>query len=364
MLRRGALTMLMYLTPDGITPFGGRSDQFAFREAAVAALCEFEAKRYAGHQNPTLAGAFKRQARRSVMATQRWLRMTPLRHIKNAFDPGRVWGTDGYGHYSVYSLLTSSLLGLAAMFADESIEEFVTPAEVGGFTIELNPAFHKVYSNCRGMYVSVDTSADLHYNATGLGSIQRMGVPTEAALAMPFTATPEFRLEREYYPKRPAAIGVEWQHGETWHRLAEQSSGVQAKSSILEDTPQRQRFRIVYNTPVGAIDEEYTLSDGQVQLQTTVRLPDGSPPTNCRMLIPIIQTDGQARSTVDVGQEKAIVRYRDAQYTIHYPPAAKAVVEDGDFGNRNGVYRLLAIDYAGPSATVTLQLNVASEQQE
>lgn len=85
-LRRGGLTQLLFLSPDGLVPFGGRSSQFHFQEAIISALCELEAQRYAP-TDPQLAGAFKRQAHLSARSVQRWLvGMTPFRHLKQ-FSP-------------------------------------------------------------------------------------------------------------------------------------------------------------------------------------------------------------------------------------------------------------------------------------
>ena len=62
MLRRGALTMLLCLSPTGEAPFGGRSNQQNFNEATIALICEFEASRYQKRGNHELAGVFKRAA--------------------------------------------------------------------------------------------------------------------------------------------------------------------------------------------------------------------------------------------------------------------------------------------------------------
>ena len=61
LLRRGGITTLFFVSPDGYAPFGGRSGQFNFQEGIISALCEIEAERYK-QRYPLLAGAFKRQA--------------------------------------------------------------------------------------------------------------------------------------------------------------------------------------------------------------------------------------------------------------------------------------------------------------
>ena len=186
LLRRGGLATLLFVSPQGFVPYGGRSSQFCFQEAIVSALCELEARRHR-KSDPALAGAFKRQARLSALSMKRWmLEMTPWRHLKNGFPPEARHGLDTYGEYSVYSLLISSFLGLAALYADDTIEEAPCPSERGGFVFELSPAFHKVFANCGRTYVEIDTNADPRYDAGGLGRFTRDGVPLELGLGMPF----------------------------------------------------------------------------------------------------------------------------------------------------------------------------------
>ncbi|WP_431213920.1 hypothetical protein ACQ86N_03245 [Puia sp. P3] len=154
--------MLHFTSPDGLAPFGGRSSQFNFQEGIIAALCELEAKRYKT-TDIQLAGAFRRQAHLSAQSIRRWVMdMQPLRHIKNGFPPGSLHGIDEYGKYSVYSLYCSSVLGLAALYADDSIEEAPCPSETGGYVLELSPAFHKVFASTASSQIEIDTEADPH----------------------------------------------------------------------------------------------------------------------------------------------------------------------------------------------------------
>ena len=71
LLRRGGLTMLLFTSPDGLAPFGGRSGQFLFQEGIIAGLCELEATRYKT-TDKKLAGAFKRQAHISALSLLLW----------------------------------------------------------------------------------------------------------------------------------------------------------------------------------------------------------------------------------------------------------------------------------------------------
>jgi hypothetical protein len=350
-LRRGALTSLLFVTPDGLVPFGGRSDQFHFRETAVAVLCELEALRYR-ESNPALAGAFKRQAHISTRATRRWLvEMQPHRHLKNGFPPLANWGTDRYGFYSVYSLLTSSLLGLAALFADDSIPEAPCPAEIGGFTLQLMPAFHKVFANCQQTFLTIDTAADFHHNATGLGSLQCAGCPTELALAMPFTPSPDYNLEPAYLPIEPLAIGPMWQRNGHWQSLSALSAGLESQLEMLVDQPDRQEFQLTYQAGDTTVLEQYRLAAGRLVLRARV---DGA--EAIRMRVPLLSSDGDEQARLHFSQATVQVTYRGSTYTVHYPPGALATLDLAPVGNRNGIYRLLVIEVTGPEIEVTLEM--------
>lgn len=45
-LRRGGITTLFFVSPNGEAPYGGRSNQYNFNEITLALICEFEANRY------------------------------------------------------------------------------------------------------------------------------------------------------------------------------------------------------------------------------------------------------------------------------------------------------------------------------
>ena len=111
---------------------------------------------------------------------------SPPRHIKNSFPPETRFGCENYAKPSVYNLFTASCLGLAWQFADDSIAESPAPAEIrAGYVLEMAPAFHKIFATVGDTQIEIDTAADLHYDATGLGRFTRAGAPLELALSVP-----------------------------------------------------------------------------------------------------------------------------------------------------------------------------------
>ncbi|HOS44144.1 MAG TPA: hypothetical protein PK794_10670, partial [Armatimonadota bacterium] len=335
--------------------YGGRSSQFHFQEAIIAALCELEARRYRT-DDPRLAGAFKRQAHRSMLAVRRWLaEMQPFRHIKNGFPPADEFGRDPYGHYSVYSLLCASFFGLAALFADDGIAEAPCPAEIGGFLFTLPDAFHKVFATCAGTHVEIDLRADAKYDATGLGRFTVTGAPLELGPGMPCTATPGYVLPERYRNGVSLALGPAWPEGEGWQTLAALSEGLEAACTVERETPEETAFRVTYRHEDTAITEAYTLAEGRLGIVSAVRKGDRAV-ERIRFQVPLLHTDGAAASVITHAPGCVRVAYRGAMLTVQYDPAYRAWIDETPVANRNGVYQTLVLEVPGHEITVELRL--------
>jgi hypothetical protein len=351
LLRRGALTHLLFCSAEGYVPFGGRSSQFHFQEAIIAALCELEARRYAA-AHPALAGAFKRQAHLSARAVARWLSLSPPRHLKNGFPPEASFGIDPYGEYSVYLLLAASFFGLAALFADDTIAEAPCPAEVGGYAVALAPAFHKVFATVGDTQVEIDTRGQAGHDATGLGRFCRTGVPIELGLSMPITAAPSYRLPEAYRSPVNLAIGPAWRCGDTWHRLAEYTEGPDAKVHA-DAAPEAVAVTMTYATPAGEVTEAYRLREGVLDYRVVVA---GEEIEAIRLLVPLLVSDGEAESAIQVCDGVATVSYRGATLAVRYAAGLSATLDDATVANRNGLYRCLVLECPGTTISATLAL--------
>ncbi|MHB9130514.1 MAG: hypothetical protein ACYDBB_05405 [Armatimonadota bacterium] len=343
LLRRGGLSLLLFASPEGYAPYGGRSSQLHFQEAIISALCEWEARRYK-KSNPRLAGAFKRQAHLSTRAVSRWMEMHPFRHIKNGFPPGDRYGTDPYGHYAVYGLLAASFWGLAALFADDDIEEAPCPAEMGGYVFHLPDAFHKVFATCRGTHIAVDTRADFAYDATGLGRFHRAGVPLELGLGMPFTATPHYRIPDDQRPGTNGAISPEWFDGERWWCLADLNEGITSTIEIHRQSPEEVSLTLTYrHTASGVtVHEHYTLHEGELAIKLKV-MRDTEPVDAVGFRVPLLVTDGDQHSVMHQQPGSVTVTYRGAYLRVMYRADLSAQLDNTVVGNRHGKYRNLVL---------------------
>lgn len=352
LLRRGALAELLYASPDGYAPFGGRSAAFNLQECLFAAVGELEARRYRT-ANPLLSRVFKRHARLGARAVQRWVEMTPFRHLKNGFPPENLHGCERYGNYAVYGCFSAGCLGLAALFADESIGEAATPAEIGGYVFKLEPAFHKVFLVAGGTQLEIDTAGDPKYDATGLGRFHRVGVPLELGVSMPFPATPHFKLPEHLTSKEPVSIGPAWKVGGRWTSTA----GLENQTHTIRTAEPSDGVAITLDwlLPDVTVHESYTLQAGQAKLKAAVTRKDNQPVEAIRYLVPLLETDGDAKSTIELDNGRATVTYRGATFTVTFPPEALAALGDA-IANRNGAYRPLYIEQPGGVIEVTLRL--------
>ncbi len=343
-LRRGGLTTLLFVSPEGYVPYGGRSAQFNFQEAMTAALCELEARRYKS-SNPELAGAFKRQAHLGVEQTRLWLEESPIRHIKNRFPPETQHGCDPYGQYSVYSLLASSFLGLAALYADDSIEERPAPSELGGYVLEVSPAFHKVFASCQGSYVEIDTEADPHYDATGIGRVLLKGIPPPLPLAAPFPAHPKIIMAKgSEAPEQPMALGPEWDEDGKPKRLAEWGAGCKRKLNVIAKGKELVEFEIVYVKGPLRISERIAVDAKGVRIRCAATR-DGKPLEGLRYIVPVLESDGKLKAESTMSDGKAETAFQGAKVSVEHNCGAGELRKEL-FANRNGVYKALALTQA------------------
>ncbi len=356
-LRRGALTMLLTLSPTSETPYGGRSNQQNFGEATAALIFEREASRHKKEGNMKLAGAFKRSARQAVLSTRRWLDQKPVRFIKNEFPPSTEHGRQKtYGFYSAYSLLIASQLGFASLLADPAIPECLAPAEIGGYAVRLADSFHKIFATCRGYHLEIDTRADFDYDATGLGRLHKAGVPTETALSTPITATPAF-LTSVPAPPRNVALGPGWRTGGQTRWLAGMSKEIsEVRFESLEESPDRVRFRVNYRGDLGCreVVEDYRLDRDGVSINFQIQ-------GDCESIyiqVPLIVTDGRHESRIIKGEDLFNVEYMGHTYRVRSSAPEKVEVRFEEFQapNRNAIYRVGYFEAKGNAIACHLSL--------
>lgn len=374
LLRRGGLTTLLTVAPNGQAAFGGRSNQFHHMEGMIACIAEYEAKRYARSGDRLLAGAFKRLGRSAVSATMRWWREQPFKHLKNSFDPVTRHGQDRSGQYSVYGVLAANLYGVAYHMADESIGETTPlPAEIGGYAVHLPDAFHKVFATAGGYHVEIDSRADLHYDATGLGRLMKRGVPAEVGLSSPLCGTPAY-FSAVPDAGRHAAIGPVWRReGDgNWMSLAGQSEAVAAFAMRPGDmSAARVEFETEWRGELNGccrIEQRFALDSDGV---TVICRLEAESPLQWGFLVPLLKSDGAVLSRIAHTNSQFMLRRQGYRYKVALCPDSAgnytATLAPGPTAwlpergaNRNGVYvfGLFAGTAAATSAEIRLHFSL------
>ncbi|TBL81806.1 hypothetical protein [Paenibacillus thalictri] len=368
LLQQGGLCTLLLQSAAFELPYGGRSNQYLFNEALIAANCEYEAVRYARLGDHATAGAFKRSARLAARSVRRWLELDPPRHIKNGFPPGSKFGTEFYGYYDKYMATLGSFIYIAFLFADDTIEEQPCPAETGGYVWETSPAFHKIVANAGGYSVQLDTKADPHYDATGFGRIHKAGVPTELALSGPCPGDPQYVLP-DGVPAQSLAIGPGWiaQQGQVTY-LAELSEELEHKLSSISQEEDRVEFKVRYTGEAlhqGALIEHYVLDKNGVRYMA--EREEAGP---LFMRVPLFSSNGTHTSLVDITD---IRDHADSscefshQATVKIPRWVYKVEFDGEplldstaRGNRNGLYTVLELQ---GRSSLRIQLSLGEDTE-
>ncbi|MEK3725994.1 hypothetical protein [Paenibacillus sp. FSL H8-0034] len=343
MLKKAGLSTLFMQSASGEFPYGGRSNQFLFNEALIAANAEYEACRYKELGDLKTAGAFKRSARLAVQSIMRWLEQDPPRHLKNLYPIDSKIGTEFYGYYDKYMATLGSFIYIAFLFADDEIDELPCPAETGGFIWETSPAFHKVFANVAGYSLQIDTKADHHYDSTGLGRIHRAGVPSELGLSTPCTATPSYQLPNGVQAMN-LAIGPGWkdENGQLVF-LSDLSVGLEHRLHVQEISPTRLVFELEYFgaalTGCRSVTECYTISESAVSISAEI---DSLESAEMVYRIPLLQTTGGDHTQVVENSDLIEVRLGSYAFTIQSAASMKQLGETT--ANRNGQYGILQIE--------------------
>lgn len=341
LLDKGDFVTLLETAPGGEAPFGGRSSQFYYQEAILCALCEAAANKYKSSE-PRLAGTFKRQAHRSAAAAGFGFcrKDGSMFHIKNRFPPDTRHGCDDYGQFSVYSLLTASLLAAAVNFADDSIAEAPAPSEIGGFGFAVTGTFEKAFLNANGGFLQFDLLADPKYDATGLGRVLLEGMPWGLLPVLPFSAKPNYiRIPDLPAADYPASIAPEWvdSRGKI-RRLAEKSTSLPGVMEVLSGDTCQVRYdyegvRVCYRASLP--------KPGVLKLRVTLE----GDFTDASLAIPILENDGELHLETEETDNGLRVRFPGGELWIR--GGNNRFRAAGTVVNRTGSYRLRYLPFDG-----------------
>lgn len=315
----------------GELPFGGRSNQFIHNEPMLISYFELEATRYARKGNMEKAGKFKAAAELGAKKTLEYLELKPISHIKNRYDIETHIGCEPYGYFNKYMITVASNIYIAYLFADDSIVPTVSEAEKGGYVISTSDNFHKTFLNAGGYFLELDTNADLHYDAKGLGRVHKKDCSSFVCISMPFPATPNYCLEKG----NPSAMSIccYAENGEEILLGAE----AQAEYSLLDSKATDDTAEAIFNCKLSesiTVKEKYSLSENGLDITL-------SGAENIGFMLPVFDFDGANNTVVTVNEKSVSTKYNGSVCTYSF----NGFLSDDFkfFYNRNGRYRVYSL---------------------
>jgi len=363
--RAGATTLLM-LSPCGWAPFGGRSNALLHNEAMTAFICERQANREHARSRAHAAAAFKEAALRAARAAEPFAAQTPLRFIKNLFDPSTRHGKDAnYGEYSNYALLAASLFARTALLTDDAIPTAASSPPSKGCVANLWPAFHKTFAAAGAAHVEIDTRCQPGYDATGLGRFHRAGAPPQLALPAPIAAAPKY-IVHNAATDRAVAIGPCWRTAAgDWQSLAQMSDEIeQVEFERLDAPPGQVAWRLAWflasggarPNPVTSVRQEYRLAPDQLHIRAAAT----GLFTRFGFEIPCFTTAGGPEAETKISNTSLTVSYAGWVFAATVPDAASPTLAPEPRANRHALYRIARFETTRPAIEITLALRPAT----
>ena len=326
----------------GEIPYGGRSNQFLHNESFYAALCEFYADFFKKRNDLKKAGMFKRAAKIAIESIIPWLDEDIMYHIKNRYPIETTYGCEGYGYYDKYMITTASWFYLAYAMADDSIEEVVCPSENSVYISETSPYFHKIFMKYGDYFLEIDTNADRHYDASGLGRIHKRGVPSAICLSVPFSKEPNYTVDIENPSFLSICGGIKTEDGYIY------SFDEKVKYKLTEKEITDSSAKIRLECKYGSISyyETITVSENGVEFTSEGK-------GELEILFPVFEFDGKVNTDISFTDNSAEVLYKGhkCRYT-----ADKIKEKNQIFANRNGHYKA-ACAYGKNCVTLKIEIN-------
>lgn len=325
-LKKSALLTLDMLSPSGEIPFGGRSNQFLHNEPWACVIFEYEAKRYVSLGEYELSARFKTAAEKALSVTEKWLSLSPIRHIKNRYPTETGYGCEHYAYFDKYMITTASNLYAAYTVCDSSIEVRQV-VDTMPCVAKTTDAFHKLFMKGFGYGLEFDLDADLHYDANGLGRLHFSGAPSALCLSTPCPKNPNFSVGEAYCTAFSLCSAVRC--GDGWLLGADEESKYELKE--LASEPELVRAELLCKFKSGAeCNELFELWCDGVSVSVTGVGELG-------FALPAFDFDGCEHTKIFFADGELSVKY--GGYECTYITDGKIIDLNKTAFNRNGRYR-------------------------
>lgn len=279
--KAGGLTLLMQ-SVSGECAFGGRSNGFLHNECILAAVLEFEARRYKREGDFALASRFGTAADKAVSALEKGLSERPVSHVKNRFPTESHYGCEGYAYFDKYMITVASFSFLAYLFSEETEKGEETD---GVFLTSCH--FHKLFMKKGGISLEFDLNADAHYDASGLGRVQLEGAPSCICISSPCPDEHAFEVNESEGIALSFGVGAIENGKPVFSKRYEVLEAGKDTSVLLSDG-----VKSVYKITENGVEIEVS-GDGEIAL-----------------MLPAFYFDGKEYTEIAQGESTLEIRYR------------------------------------------------------
>lgn len=314
----------------GDIAFGGRSNQFLHNQMWTAADYEYTASEYAKAGDMEKAGEFKAAAGLSAQNILPLLRKDDIHHIKNYYPVDSMTGCEDYGYFNKYMITLASMAYFAYLFADDSIVPTVPPCRKNAYIAKTSDDFHKVIANGFGYTLEFDTNADTHYDANGLGKINKINCPETICISVPFPSA-ESKYKTEFANPRPMSLCVYTENGGKTLYGADAAFSFSYLGQKTGKDFICAEFESAF--PNQSIIQTYRISENGIDISQ-----NGG--ENTGFCLPVLECDGRNLTEITESANKLKVKYQ--HHVCEYTFCAKAK-NFTLYSNRNGRYRVYKV---------------------
>lgn len=323
---------ILFQSVTGEMPYGGRSMQCLHNEMWLAADFEYHATRLK-YINPALAGRFK-MAAQLAYENMLWSLEHYNSHVKNCYPPIKNYGCESYAYFDKYMVTAASAAYMAYLLADDEIE----PSQLREkYCVSPTKNFHKIFVKAFDWFVEIDTDADYHYDANGIGRIHKKDCPPTIALSVPFPGK-----EALYYTENKNSVPMSLCCFVERGKKTFYGSVFEPNGSATMET--KDCISVLFERRMGDIDfeETYTVTKDSLVLSHNAG-------ENAGFMLPVISFDGKNYSLITQTKSEISVKYMNHICTYSF---VGRIAEDYNFYNRNGEYKVYKV-YTD-SVTITM----------
>ena len=352
-LDNGAVTSLFLQNSCGAMPIGGRTGMHLWGDALQILIFEIAAARSVNANKISLAGTFKRAARKSFLLTQKWKRDSGEHYVvKNKYDPSLQYGYYGYTSHSHYNLLLSTILGYA--WEHGHTTEFLTekniPSEFSQHVIQVKHPFNSLIASHEGTSIQIALAGYSGQTARGLIDVQFQNTPSQIPFCDGTTQSPAFRLPG--HCPGDLSCGLEWQtDGDIKNFFNPDNLNIIANSSEIKYTDKSTELCISYSeNNVGGIciSEKFVIYKKEIHIDYEF---NGNAEF-VTFVCPLFFFDGTSQAEILLSRNQASIQYQNSRVVISVEGVDMLNLSDTPYSHRSGQIKKISGRLLGKTVNV------------